>query len=217
MPGADIQAGQLDNVPRRYAWFRRVLKSHDEQDSPLFPPTWEVTRLLVGSFSEYTRTDLGNVLGKGVPTVNVLLEALQGTLDFEGVMEKRLEMGFEEIVEIGLPGQPGRGKWRISSVFDQHFSIYVDAQDRCVSLSSPGGEFGLMIVRLGICLPHTAEHGPDRQWKVVCKMRPKRTQHQRSYHRPPNYSISTVRQWNNVGNTPLANHSENWVKCSRNG
>jgi hypothetical protein len=132
----NIQAGQLDNVPRRYAWFRRILKSHDEQDSPLFPPTWEVTRLLIGSFSEYTRTDLGNVLGKGVPTVNVLLEALQGTLDFEGVMEKRLEMGFEDIVEIGLPGQPGRGRWKISSVFDQHFSIYVDAQDRYVDSSS---------------------------------------------------------------------------------
>ena len=132
--GADNQAGQLDNVPRRYAWFRRILKSHDEQDSPLFPPTWEVTRLLVGSFSEYTRTDLGNVLGKGVPTVNVLLEALQGTLDFEIVMEKRLEMNFEDVVERGLPGQPGRGRWKISSVFDQHFSIYVDAQDRYVSL-----------------------------------------------------------------------------------
>jgi hypothetical protein len=65
-----------------------------------------------------------------------LLEALQGTLDFEGVMEKRLEMGFEDIVEIGLPGQPGRGRWKISSVFDQHFSIYVDAQDRYVDSSS---------------------------------------------------------------------------------
>jgi hypothetical protein len=45
-------------------------------------------------------------------------------------MEQRLEIPFEEIVEKALPGQPGRGKWRISSVFDQHFSIYVDAQDR---------------------------------------------------------------------------------------
>jgi hypothetical protein len=50
-------------------------------------------------------------------------------------MEKRLEMGFEDIVEIGLPGQPGRGRWKISSVFDQHFSIYVDAQDRYVDSS----------------------------------------------------------------------------------
>ena len=77
--------------------------------------------MLIGQFSEYTRTDLGNVLGKGVPTVNTLLEALQGTLDFEGVMEKRLEIDFEDIVEIGLPGQPGRGRWRISSVFSALF------------------------------------------------------------------------------------------------
>ena len=69
-----------------------------------------------------------------MPTVKVLLEALQGTLDFENVMEKRLEMEFEDVVERGLPGQPGRGRWRISSVFDQHFSVYVDAQDRYVSI-----------------------------------------------------------------------------------
>jgi hypothetical protein len=61
------------------------------------------------------------------------LEALQGTLDFEGVMEKRLEMKFEDVVERGLPGQPGRGRWTISSVFDRHFSVYVDAQDRYVA------------------------------------------------------------------------------------
>jgi hypothetical protein len=125
-----IQAGQLDNVPRRYAWFRRVLKSHDEEDSSLFPSSWQVTKLLISSFSEYTRTDLGNVLGKAVPTVTTLLEALQGTLDFEGAMSKRLEIPFEDIVETSLPGQAVKGRWKISSVFDQHFSIYVDAQDR---------------------------------------------------------------------------------------
>lgn len=43
-------------------------------------------------FADYTKTDLGNVLGKGVPGVNVLLEALQGTLDFELAMSKRLDL-----------------------------------------------------------------------------------------------------------------------------
>jgi hypothetical protein len=45
-------------------------------------------------------------------------------------MSKRLEILFEDIVETSLPGQAVKGRWKISSVFDQHFSIYVDAQDR---------------------------------------------------------------------------------------
>lgn len=93
------EAGQLDNVPRRYAWFRRILKHHDEEDAALFPASWEVTRLLVANFSEYTRGDLANVLGKGTPNVNTLLEALQSTLDFEAGFAKR----FERPVSFFLP------------------------------------------------------------------------------------------------------------------
>jgi hypothetical protein len=79
-------------VPRRYAWFRRVLKHHDEEDSQLFPTDWDVTRLLVASFAEYTRADLANVLGKGTPSVSVLMDALQSTLDFEAFFAKRFDM-----------------------------------------------------------------------------------------------------------------------------
>lgn len=134
-------------MPRRYAWFRRILKSHDEEGDTLFPQSWEVTRLLVALFADYTRTDLENVLGKGVPGVTVLLEALQATLDFETAMSKRLDMPvslpinsqteareltaqFDDVAEKALPGQASKGKWRISTVFDSHFTIYVDAQDR---------------------------------------------------------------------------------------
>lgn len=65
------------------------MKHHDEEDAELFPPSWEVTRLLVANFSEYTRADLANVLGKGTPNVALLLEALQSTLDFEDFFAKR--------------------------------------------------------------------------------------------------------------------------------
>jgi antitoxin component HigA of HigAB toxin-antitoxin module len=86
------EAGQLDNVPRRYAWFRRVLKHHDDEHAALFPASWEVTRLLVASFAEQTRVDLANVLGRGVPDVNILLDALQATLDFEAAFARRFNM-----------------------------------------------------------------------------------------------------------------------------
>lgn len=86
------EAGQLDNVPRRYAWFRRVLKHHDEEHRSLFPASWEVTRLLVASFAQQTRVDLANVLGRATPDVNVLLDALQATLDFEAAFARRFNM-----------------------------------------------------------------------------------------------------------------------------
>lgn len=86
------EAGQLDNVPRRYAWFRRLLKHHDEEDADIFPASWGLTRMLVTNFAEYTRADLSNVLGKQTPQIGTLLEALQATLDFEGAMGKRFEM-----------------------------------------------------------------------------------------------------------------------------
>ncbi|KAK8864473.1 hypothetical protein IAR55_001723 [Kwoniella newhampshirensis] len=127
------EAGQLDNVPRRYAWFRRVLKHHDEEDASLFPQSWEVTRLLVVNFSEYTRGDLANVLGKATPVVSVLLDALQATLDFEAACSKRFEMPFEDVTAGGLTARGGANKWTISSMFDNYFNIYVDAQDRAIS------------------------------------------------------------------------------------
>jgi len=68
-----------------------VLKHHDDEDAAIFPSTWEVTRLLVASFSEYTRADLANVLGKATPNVSVLLDALQPTLDFEAFFAKRFD------------------------------------------------------------------------------------------------------------------------------
>lgn len=50
-----IQAGHLDNTARRFAWFRRVMKNHDEDYAPLFPPKWEVDRILVAKFADSTR------------------------------------------------------------------------------------------------------------------------------------------------------------------
>ncbi|EIW70404.1 hypothetical protein TREMEDRAFT_68035 [Tremella mesenterica DSM 1558] len=142
------EAGQLDNVPRRYAWFRRVLKVHDEENASLFPESWEVTRLLVANFAEYTRGDLANVLGKTTPNVNALLEALQSTLDFEAAFANRFDRPVRsrgtafsgkanrkfQDVTIGGPNTPSAAKrWNISSIFDSHFSVYVDAQDRAIA------------------------------------------------------------------------------------
>ncbi|ODN82005.1 hypothetical protein L202_02332 [Cryptococcus amylolentus CBS 6039] len=116
------EAGQLDNVPRRFAWFRRVLKHHDEEDSMLFPASWQVTRLLVSAFAECTRSDLSNLLGKQSPAVNVLLDALQATLDFEQAMSRKLDMTASH----SFYGN-------IAMLIAVYLNVYVEAQDRAIS------------------------------------------------------------------------------------
>lgn len=53
--GAASEAGQLDNITRRFAWFRRVLKSHEEENAAIFPPAWNVGAVLTAGFSEVTK------------------------------------------------------------------------------------------------------------------------------------------------------------------
>lgn len=89
---ATDEAGQLDNVSRRYAWFRRVLRTHDEERSTAFDvPGWDVGRELTRRFTEATREDLRSVLIREGKTlkVDVLLDALNATLEFEAAMSKK--------------------------------------------------------------------------------------------------------------------------------
>lgn len=85
------EAGQLDNVARRFAWFRRVLRTHDEEHAPAFLEEWRVGRWLVARFVEITRDDLKSALvrsGSGLQ-VAVLLDALNASLEFETALVKK--------------------------------------------------------------------------------------------------------------------------------
>lgn len=50
-----LKAGQLDNIARRYAWFRRILKAHDDDRERIFPESWKVGLHLCARFAEVTR------------------------------------------------------------------------------------------------------------------------------------------------------------------
>ncbi|KAG8706362.1 Vacuolar protein sorting-associated protein 53, partial [Ceratobasidium sp. 395] len=168
------EAGQLDNISRRFAYFRRVLTAHDTERARAFPPAWRVGEHLTAQFASATRADLvlalqnasdkanslgtassaktktGLGLGLGakerereknavananVPalTVGLLLEALKETLEFEGTMERKFGISFKELVErVPVLGHPGSGQ-TISSAFNIHMSLFVDAQDKIIS------------------------------------------------------------------------------------
>jgi len=48
------EAGGLDNISRRFAWFRRTLNTYEEEEGKVFLPTWEVGPILCAKFSEIT-------------------------------------------------------------------------------------------------------------------------------------------------------------------
>lgn len=91
------EAGGLDNVSRRFAWFRRVLARHEvemenEKDGKrVFPGDWKVGWAMFAKFSEITREDLTVVLSKAAPTLTVqqLLDTLQPAMEFETSMSRK--------------------------------------------------------------------------------------------------------------------------------
>ncbi|KAK4704757.1 vacuolar protein sorting-associated protein 53, partial [Phenoliferia sp. Uapishka_3] len=134
--GSSSEAGQLDNISRRFAWFRRVLKTHEDENAIIFPPSWNVGAVLAGGFSEVTGNDLKSVLARSSPSLQVglLLEALQQTTDFEHELSRKYSMSFESIaalsgISLGRTGPPAA----ISAVFEPYLGIYVDAQDKTLS------------------------------------------------------------------------------------
>ena len=130
------EAGSLDNISRRYSWFRRILNNYDEEHAGIFPPSWKVNEVLANVFCEGTRDDFKEQLalykrnGQTID-VNLLLSCLQETLDFEHSLERRLATGSrvstDTFTSNDLPSSSGQ---TISEAFEPYLSVWVEAQDK---------------------------------------------------------------------------------------
>lgn len=153
---ATDEAGQLDNVSRRFAWFRRVLKQHEEEHAGAFLDVWHVSKALTARFADMTRDDLKSVLlrEKAKLQVNVLLEALQSTMDYESQAVKRYGgASFSDVVAanprpigassistsqssasgVKMPAPAAPRTETMSSAFEPYLGIFVEAQDKALS------------------------------------------------------------------------------------
>jgi hypothetical protein len=103
------EAGQLDNISRRFAWFRRLIQNHELEQGRVFPSLWRVGWYLLTKFTEITRyvcmwslwfcgsdlsqsrDDFSALLSKAASsmTVKTLLDYLQQTIEFELSMAKK--------------------------------------------------------------------------------------------------------------------------------
>ncbi|KAI8326223.1 hypothetical protein GQ54DRAFT_253300, partial [Martensiomyces pterosporus] len=81
---------QLENISRRYAWLRRILRNYSDEHAGVFPESWQASEELSRRFSVATRDHLSEIMAtKGDITVEHLMAALSDTLAFETQCNKK--------------------------------------------------------------------------------------------------------------------------------
>ncbi|KAI9806812.1 MAG: Vacuolar protein sorting-associated protein 53 [Piccolia ochrophora] len=140
------EAGSLDNISRRYSWFKRVLKTYDDEHAAIFPSSWRVNEMLANAFCEGTREDFKAILARSVRKVdgqkldvNLLLSCLQETLDFEQTLERRFandSRASSDTISSRDDRPPVIGR-AISEAFEPYLSVWVEAQDKHLSSMIP--------------------------------------------------------------------------------
>ncbi|KAL8811842.1 MAG: hypothetical protein Q9200_001485 [Gallowayella weberi] len=140
------EAGSLDNISRRYAWFRRMLKTYDDEHAVMFPANWRMNEMLANAFCEGTREDFKSILLKSVRRadglsldVDLLLSCLQETLDFEHSLEKRFNNASRASIDT-LSSDSEKApvfSQAISEAFEPYLSVWVEAQDKKLSTMIP--------------------------------------------------------------------------------
>ncbi|PCH36062.1 hypothetical protein WOLCODRAFT_108133 [Wolfiporia cocos MD-104 SS10] len=132
---ATDEAGQLDNLSRRFAWFRRLLQTHENEQGRVFPAEWRVGWFLCAKFVEITRDDMTVLLSKAGSklTVKQLLDTLQETIEFEASMARKYATPLPEILKATQPAGASRPLKSITSAFEPHMGVFIDAQDKALS------------------------------------------------------------------------------------
>ncbi|KAI0160767.1 Vps53-like protein [Xylariaceae sp. FL1272] len=140
------EAGSLDNIGRRYAWFKRMMKGYEEEHASLFPPHWRVGETLAMSFCDGTRDDYKGILEKSMRRVdgakidvNLLLSCLQETMDFEQSLERRFSSNprasIDTLSSADERTQTFNGS--ISVAFEPYLSLWVESQDKALAAMIP--------------------------------------------------------------------------------
>lgn len=164
------EAGQLDNLSRRFAWFRRLIQSHELEQGRVFPSQWRVGWFLLAKFAEITRDDIATLLSKAAPslTVKSLLDDLQQTIEFEMSMAKKWATSFGEMLK--FTGGSNQSQKAISTAFEPHLGIFVDAQDKALAeMLAPHRKKGKPPPRTSLDTTRTStdEESKDEQPMVV--------------------------------------------------
>ncbi|KAK2747533.1 Vacuolar protein sorting-associated protein 53 [Myotisia sp. PD_48] len=127
------EAGSLDNISRRYSWFKRMLKTYDEDHVSIFPASWKVDEILANVFCEGTRDDFKGILSRSVRSgqtldVNLILSCLQESLDFEHFLDRRFTSASRASTDTFTSSEAPVFSQTISEAFEPYLSVWVSAQ-----------------------------------------------------------------------------------------
>ncbi|KAI2622440.1 Vps53-like protein [Hypoxylon sp. NC1633] len=141
------EAGSLDNIGRRYAWFKRMVKGYEEEHSGIFPPHWRVGEMLAMAFCDGTKDDYKGILEKSMRRVdgakidvNLLLSCLQETMDFEQTLERRFSGEPRASIDTLSSADFERThsfNGSISVAFEPYLSLWVESQDKALAAMIP--------------------------------------------------------------------------------
>lgn len=115
------EAGSLENIPRRYAYLKRLLKRHSDTLARYFDPEWKVAEALAKEFCVATREDVNALLSQEGAKVDVflLLKTLEEALEFEQYLQKR------------FPHESFANA--ISAAYQPHLSVWIEHQSRIMA------------------------------------------------------------------------------------
>ncbi|KAI1827104.1 Vps53-like protein [Xylaria intraflava] len=141
------EAGSLDNIGRRYAWFKRMIKGYEEEHASIFPPHWRVGEVLAMAFCDGTRDDYKGILEKSMRSkvdgakidVNLLLSCLQETMDFEQSIERRFSSNPRASIDTLSSADERTQSFNgsISVAFEPYLSLWVESQDKALAAMIP--------------------------------------------------------------------------------
>lgn len=138
------EAGNLDNIRRRYAWFRRMLQTHEGEHAAIFPAHWRINETLSMAFCDGTREDFKGILEKSMRRtdggtnkidVNLLLNCLQETMDFEQSLERRFSSEVRASIDTlsSADDRVSNFNGSISVAFEPYLSLWVESQDKTLA------------------------------------------------------------------------------------
>ncbi|KAI9148599.1 Vacuolar protein sorting-associated protein 53 [Blastocladiella emersonii ATCC 22665] len=117
----------LDNVPRRFAWLRRYLKSYDDEHSSVFPSAWRMDHELCMRFCTESKGGIA-AAAAGVKDVKALLKAMKATVEFEGYLVQRWRGG--DSSGAGGDAEEPTAYRSMSEALEPALGPYVESEDR---------------------------------------------------------------------------------------
>ncbi|KAI1004588.1 hypothetical protein K3495_g3625 [Podosphaera aphanis] len=140
------EAGSLDNIGRRYSWFKRILTMHEERHAEIFPREWRVNEILANTFCDETKDDLKGMVERSMRKsegtkvdVDLLLDCLQQTMEFENRLEKKFASVSRSSIDTlnSVEEKTQTFERSISKAFEPYLSLWVESRDRSLASMIP--------------------------------------------------------------------------------